>query len=451
MISGTRPGVQQAIDRLKQDGIEARPLPVACAFHSPVIAPARDRLASVLSEIPFAAPRIEVYSNSTAAPYPRDPKMVAALLAEHLVEPVRFADEVEAMHRAGARLFVEVGPRNVLTGLAQQILHERPHLAVASDVPGRPGSIQILHLLGQLAAHGVAVDLDRLFRDRPVRPLGPSWTGTAEVAPLSAATWLVNGASARPLGQPARRPAPVSLTAEETAMTTSGHEAAQPAVAAPAEGGPADDATARVVLQFQELMGRFLETQKTVMQAYLQGESASPDWPGRATTATVPAQDAPAITPEAVSPVAAAASPAAPASDAVPVSHGDLRHRLVAIVGERTGYPPEMLGLDLNIEADLGIDSIKRVEILGAFQRACPASLQRRLQDAMESLSRIKTLRGILDLATAAADTPGSATAPVVPPAADAGAPVEPAARPDAKSLTQTLVAIVGERTGYPS
>src|SRR3546814_5870902 len=46
----------------------------------------------------------------------------------------------------------------------------------------------------------------------------------------------------------------------------------------------------------------------------------------------------------------------------------------LAIVAERTGYPTEMLGLDADLEADLGIDSIKRVEILGAFQKAMPAA-----------------------------------------------------------------------------
>jgi NAD(P)-dependent dehydrogenase (short-subunit alcohol dehydrogenase family) len=102
------------------------------------------------------------------------------------------------------------------------------------------------------------------------------------------------------------------------------------------------------------------------------------------------------------------------------LSPDDLKRRLLAIVGDRTGYPPEMLDLDLNMEADLGIDSIKRVEILGAFQRACPAYLQERLQDAMESLSRIKTLRGILDLAAAArpaGPAPAAAPGPIAPPA----------------------------------
>ena len=54
-----------------------------------------------------------------------------------------------------------------------------------------------------------------------------------------------------------------------------------------------------------------------------------------------------------------------------------MTRKLLQIVSERTGYPTEMLDLDLNIEADLGIDSIKRVEILGAFQRVwAPADQQ---------------------------------------------------------------------------
>src|SRR6185503_15409213 len=82
---------------------------------------------------------------------------------------------------------------------------------------------------------------------------------------------------------------------------------------------------------------------------------------------------------------------------------------------------------------DLGIDSIKRVEILGAFQRACPADMQQRLQDSMESLSRIRTLRGILDMAAAA---PTAQAAPLAATAAPAATPaiVPPVKAPAASS-----------------
>ncbi|MGH9748325.1 MAG: beta-ketoacyl synthase N-terminal-like domain-containing protein, partial [Candidatus Polarisedimenticolia bacterium] len=212
VISGTRAGIDRAVALLKERGLEARPIPVACAFHSPVVAPARDRLAAVLAAIEFRAPSAEAFSNSTAAPYPADPKGIAALLADHLVRPVRFTEEILAMHARGARVFVEAGPKNVLTGLTQQILRDRPHVAVAADVSGRSGLTQFLGLLGTLLAHGVAVDLDRLFRGRDLRELdlGSLVETTRPQAPPPTA-WLVNGGSARPMSQPKRVPEPIEL------------------------------------------------------------------------------------------------------------------------------------------------------------------------------------------------------------------------------------------------
>ena len=75
---------------------------------------------------------------------------------------------------------------------------------------------------------------------------------------------------------------------------------------------------------------------------------------------------------QGVPPVAAPAAPApAAAAPAAPVAaSGDLAGQLVAIVADRTGYPEDMLDLDVEMEAELGIDSIKKVEIIGAFRRA---------------------------------------------------------------------------------
>jgi hypothetical protein len=69
---------------------------------------------------------------------------------------------------------------------------------------------------------------------------------------------------------------------------------------------------------------------------------------------------------------------AAPAAERGPIAAAPREspeRQLLAIVSERTGYPPEMIDLDMNIEADLGIDSIKRVEILGRDPRRVPARL----------------------------------------------------------------------------
>ncbi|MGF2049668.1 phosphopantetheine-binding protein, partial [Lactococcus lactis] len=71
----------------------------------------------------------------------------------------------------------------------------------------------------------------------------------------------------------------------------------------------------------------------------------------------------------AASAVAAAVAAAPVAARAPALNRGTLQALLLDIVAERTGYPTDMLGLDQDLEAELGIDSIKRVEILGALQK----------------------------------------------------------------------------------
>lgn len=70
---------------------------------------------------------------------------------------------------------------------------------------------------------------------------------------------------------------------------------------------------------------------------------------------------------------------------------------LIEIVSERTGYPPEMLDPTLDLEADLGIDSIKRIEILNTFRKLLPEAKQESLEDGIEKLAGVKSLQGIMD------------------------------------------------------
>ncbi|MEH1965741.1 SDR family NAD(P)-dependent oxidoreductase [Nostoc sp.] len=88
-----------------------------------------------------------------------------------------------------------------------------------------------------------------------------------------------------------------------------------------------------------------------------------------ATVAFVPAAPtAPAAPPEPVSPP----EPVAPVPPAVIIDQATLSQTLINVVSDKTGYPTEMLELTMDIEADLGIDSIKRVEILGALLELYP-------------------------------------------------------------------------------
>jgi NAD(P)-dependent dehydrogenase (short-subunit alcohol dehydrogenase family)/acyl carrier protein len=153
----------------------------------------------------------------------------------------------------------------------------------------------------------------------------------------------------------------------------------------------------------------------------------------------------------------------APAVSSVPTS-ADLLQRLVALVAERTGYPTEMLAPEQDMEADLGIDSIKRVEILTSFARQFPdlgAGVPEQLRAARSLQNVVEVMRSNLTPGASTAAPAPQAPAPVmaapVPavtasPAAPPVAPAPTAASiPTSDDLLQRLVALVAERTGYPT
>ena len=203
VVAGGEEGLNALMTRCEQQGVRAQRLPVACAFHSPLVAAARGPLAEAIAACNLQAPRRTVFANGTAEPHPADGAAVAERMAEHLTSPVRFREQIEAMYAAGARLFVEVGPQAVLTGLVRQTLGDRPYLAVPADVKSRGGLTQLLHLLGQLLVRGVPVRGERLFEARPVAPIDPTAltpkTGAADLPPT---TWLVNSVRNKPLDGP---------------------------------------------------------------------------------------------------------------------------------------------------------------------------------------------------------------------------------------------------------
>ena len=118
-----------------------------------------------------------------------------------------------------------------------------------------------------------------------------------------------------------------------------------------------------------------------------------------------------------------------------------IQSALLRIVGELTGYPLEMLGLEMDIEADLGIDSIKRVEILSSLEEKMP-HLPKVTPDMVGTL---KTLGQICAYLTSA----GGAGLPGPGAQAPTGAP-ESAAKGDTALIQSALLRIVGELTGYP-
>ncbi len=421
VIAGSDAAIERAVAAVAAAGLSSRTLPVACAFHSPIMAGAAEAFAGRLSAVDFHAPALPVYSNSSASPYPAGPADVRARLAEQIVLPVRFAEQIEAMYAAGARVFVEVGPGAVLTDLVGRILRGRPHVAIACAPHGQPALRSLLDSLARLLAAGVPVDVAPLFEGRDARLFDLDSPPNLALAPTA---WLVNGHRARP----------VSGELPDFAMKPITEPIAPALPAVPAAGDR--EAT---VLEYLQMMRSVVESQTTVMLRFLGGTDAAerlaePAAASVAAGAAPPARRAAAsarATAAADTAVAVAepepvAEPASPAPPADPLSV------LIGIISERTGYPTEMLDPDLDLEADLGIDSIKRVEILGTLGERwhLPAQSGNR-SDLVEKLAPLKTMRQIAESLSALGSAPAS-------PGPDAGrvraatdAPAPPVAPPE--------------------
>jgi acyl carrier protein/NAD(P)-dependent dehydrogenase (short-subunit alcohol dehydrogenase family) len=137
----------------------------------------------------------------------------------------------------------------------------------------------------------------------------------------------------------------------------------------------------------------------------------------------------------AAAPVAQSQAPAAPATA---IDSAKVSEALLEVIAEKTGYPVDMLELGMTLDTDLGIDSIKRVEILSALQEKLPEAPAVRPED----LGSLQTLGQIVDFLNAGM----RAAAPV----AQSQAPAAPATAIDSAKVSEALLEVIAEKTGYP-
>lgn len=124
VISGSVKGIEIACEKMKAAGAKrALVLPVGGAFHSPLMAPAREELANAITATTFHQPICPVYQNVTAAAV-SDPASIQLNLIAQLTGAVRWTQSVQAMVKDGATKFTECGPGKVLQGLVQKINKE---------------------------------------------------------------------------------------------------------------------------------------------------------------------------------------------------------------------------------------------------------------------------------------------------------------------------------------
>ena len=486
VISGPAAQIDAAVAALSASGLRVTRLPVSGAFHTELMEPAKAPLSAAIADATFNAPTLAVYSNGSGARYPESIAAMRAQLDAHLLSSVEFVREVETMYADGVRVFLELGPKSILSNMIGATLAGRDARCVSLD--GQGGGLRgLLSGLADLLAAGVDFELSRLFAGRPLEVLSLARVAElARPATVKPTAWYLSGGYARPHADPIKRTgAEPPMTLEKAAEAKQAivqkiadslpkpepvvvqgvapvHAPSMPfAASAPMQAMSASTAaqSGDALVAYHETMRQFLSLQERVMAQFLGVPAAPAAMPMAApvqTPVSVAAQlqaPAPASiqTPAPVMVSAPAVAVVAPVSAPVATPAFDiaaLSSMLLRLVADRTGYPEDMLSLDADLEAELGIDSIKRVEIAGSLQKVLPAALGDAMQSQMERYTRAKTLRAIVEpLASVASSLAPAAAQTVAVVQAAAPVVIAPVASIDVQA---SLLKLVADRTGYP-
>ncbi len=556
-LAGTKAAIANIQKVLADKGFSVIPLQVSAAFHTPLVGHAQKPFANALKGLKFNSPSMKVYSNSTGKQHPDDPEAIRKVMVDHILNPVLFRDEIEAIYAAGGMIFVECGPKNVLSNLVDNILGERPHVCLALNPNAKKDSDrQLREAVARLKVTGLSLaDVDPF--ELPHKITEPKKKSAVTVALngglyMSEKTrkafedalndgWKVSQAVAP-------EPEIIERVVEKPIVQS---EASQPAAPAPQTvfDGSALSSLEQILVQFQahqsdslhiheqylqndaeygkifsqltqaelsvvsnspnstglqaleslersmmrfhehqsetlkvheqflhsqdEFSRRFLELVSQQMGPVKTGAAATPTQaqvavgetrPAKPAAPSLPpspaAQPSPKVEVAVVKPQSGNGNGANPVEEKVatsaPVapstkSGENFTDILLKVVSEKTGYPQEMLDMNMDMEADLGIDSIKRVEILGAIQQLLPDLPK----PEPEALSEMCTLQQIAAFMGASAGAKVPQSAPVAPtqvvqkPAVQ----TEVLAMPSSASgerLADALLSVVSEKTGYP-
>ena len=121
VIAGTMAGLEAATKRLQAAGAKrVLPLNVSAAFHTPLMAPAAEKLRAALDRIDWRSPRIPVMANLTGRPHQSGDR-IPQVMEMQLRSPVRWAACVLMLVELGCDTFIEVGPKRALTGMMREL------------------------------------------------------------------------------------------------------------------------------------------------------------------------------------------------------------------------------------------------------------------------------------------------------------------------------------------
>ncbi|MGA1869674.1 MAG: SDR family NAD(P)-dependent oxidoreductase [bacterium] len=460
VLSGPVSEITLIEDKLRKNSITFKRLQVSTAFHSDIVKGCVKPFRDFISSCTINRPTCPVYSNISAGIYPEDPKEIITFLSSQISKPVLFKEQIENMYRDGVRTFIEIGPDTILTNLIGKILKGNEHLAVSLDSKKTDGLLSFWNALGALSAAGIPLKFEKLWGN-----FASSMPIHAELSPVTVKLNGSNYGKPYPPKDGAKgRPEPVEESAEYKSHSKE------------RVSDDNDDLNSRSNMKDSHFLKAFNQLQKNALGAQqnfqkslteahlsylrtseiaiqrllqLSGNISKHDldnpvpWKEEAEVipqdtnssfdsirrGSVLIEDVPNT--ESHNPVPHESIKAGYSSS---ISRSNFESVLLRAVSDKTGYPSEMLDLDLDLESGFGIDSIKRVEILSALQEEIPQLPEINA----EELGVLNTLNKILDFADQSIMDIG----------VEAFSDKEAAVSED--DFQAILLRIVSEKTGYP-
>ncbi len=496
VVSGPTPALAELEARCQQDGIGCQRMSSQLPFHSSYMRACNDEFSAYLDSVNFSTgSRTDVPCIVSTAPQETsiDAHSIRGLLKRHMVSGVEFVDAVNKAYAQGNTVFIEAGPKKVLTRLVENTLEGKPVTAVALD--GLDGTSDLLAAVMQIGATGVNINwatFSALLVD--TRSTGKAGNGEAKPDAEAHQYWI-NGARVWQSGKPAplktqhdlhaviselaqrsssatNNPAstqldtyqhhpggmhphsdkPLSRVPHAMATTTNGNKSLMlvsqhPTVPSTApvtmeHYNPVSSQRLEAFRTYHETLRLMITSQTQVFSAFLnstgntllehhtnevlslprEAEQLTQQFSHSVSESTPaiispPAVPAPIIAPEVALPASTAlgkgsgsdARASAPVS--VPetataqlnghqgpveaLSAGSVLSQLTTLLSDRSGYPVELLDPDQDLESDLGIDSIKRIEVMGALMSALPAISSESMQQIQAGTRDLRTLREV--------------------------------------------------------
>ena len=261
VLGGATAAVTEAVERCREAGFQALPLPVSHAFHTEIVAPASGPLRATLQRLHLRPPSLPIVANVTGRLYPMGPGVeeeMLDLLARQVASPVQFVAGLRTLYDEGARIFVEVGPKRALQGFASDVLGDDEVLTLATNQPRSGGVVSFNQALCGLYAAGLGVGRSGGRPEAPVTAPAPE-----DRRSLPLATDLPAAA--------ARTPA---IGATATGSTTPPSATATSSTTPPSAAAPGTDQTP--YLELGHLLAEFLDRARAVYEG--SGGSATSGW-----------------------------------------------------------------------------------------------------------------------------------------------------------------------------